>query len=124
MSFERYIIRSEMLRGSREKACKQNIGNFRFSASRASVGMKVIPLESYELAVFYGIIASTFRVLLKSHALDLLQYYFWVLCNGMKTRFRMVMIAHPGPGIGFHKQFMWQIIIPPTPFFANKGYHP
>src|SRR5258706_14651374 len=43
--------------------------------------------------------------------LDLLQYYFWVLCNGMKTRFRMVMIAHPGPGIGFHKRFMWQIII-------------
>src|SRR5258708_37979074 len=68
MSFERYIIRSEMLRGSREKACKQNIGNFRFSASRARVGMNVIPLESYELAVFYGIIASTFRVLLKSHA--------------------------------------------------------
>src|SRR5258708_14166818 len=56
--------------------------------------------------------------------LDLLQYYFWVLCNEMKTRFRMVMIAHPGPGIGFHKQFMWQIIIPPTLFFANKGYHP
>ncbi len=24
------------------------------------------------------------------------------------------MIAHPGPGIGFHKRFMWQIIIPPT----------
>src|SRR5258708_1039174 len=46
--------------------------------------------------------------------LDLLQYYFQVLCNGMKMRFRMVMIAHPGPGIGFHKQFMWQIIIPPT----------
>src|SRR5258707_12402849 len=44
--------------------------------------------------------------------LDLLQYYFRVLCNGMKTRFRMVMIAHPGPGIGFHKRFMWQIIIP------------
>src|SRR5258708_7435810 len=60
MSFERYIIRSEMLRGSQEKACKQNIGNFRFSASRASVGMKVISLESYELAVFYGIIASTY----------------------------------------------------------------
>src|SRR5260221_14602802 len=47
--------------------------------------------------------------------LDLLQYYFRVLCNGMKMRFRMVMIAHPGPGIRFHKQFMWQIIIPPTP---------
>ena len=46
--------------------------------------------------------------------LDLLQYYFRVLCNGMKMRFRMVMIAHPGPGIGFHKRFMWQIIIPPT----------
>ena len=25
------------------------------------------------------------------------------------------MIAHPGPGIGFHKRFMWRIIIPPTP---------
>src|SRR6266481_4015900 len=46
--------------------------------------------------------------------LDLLQYYFQVLCNGMKTRFRMVVIAHPGPGIGFHKRFMWQIIILPT----------
>src|SRR6266436_5425116 len=46
--------------------------------------------------------------------LDLLQYYFQVLCNGMKMRFRMVMIAHPGPGIGFHKRFMWRIIIPPT----------
>ena len=57
-----------MLKGSQEKACKQIFGNFRFSASRASVGMKVIPLESYELAVFYGIIASTFGVLLKSHA--------------------------------------------------------
>src|SRR5258708_15784938 len=68
ISFKRYIIRSEMLRGSREKACKQNFGNFRFSASRVSVGMKVIPLESYELAVFYGIIASTFGVLLKFYA--------------------------------------------------------
>src|SRR5258708_24980441 len=47
--------------------------------------------------------------------LDFLQYYFWVLCNGMKRRFRMVMIAHPGPGIRFQKHFMWQIIIPPTP---------
>src|SRR5260370_32332240 len=47
--------------------------------------------------------------------LDPLQYYLQVLCNGMKTRFRMVMIAHPGPGIGFHKRFMWRIIIPPTP---------
>src|SRR6266478_5325976 len=46
--------------------------------------------------------------------LDPLQYYLWVLCNGMKTRFRMVMIAHPGPGIGFHKRFMWRIIILPT----------
>src|SRR5258705_11101488 len=47
--------------------------------------------------------------------LDPLQFYCRILCNGMKTRFRMVMIAHPGPGIGFHKRFMWQIIIPPTP---------
>src|SRR6266436_8265654 len=46
--------------------------------------------------------------------LDPLQFYCWVLCNGMKMRFRMVMIAHPGPGIGFHKRFMWWIIIPPT----------
>src|SRR5260221_6210329 len=46
--------------------------------------------------------------------LDILQYYFRVLCNGMKMRFRMVMIAHPGPGIGFYKRFMWQIIILPT----------
>src|SRR5258708_5118932 len=47
--------------------------------------------------------------------LDHLHFYCRVLCNGMKMRFRMVMIAHPGPGIGFHKQFMWRIIIPPTP---------
>src|SRR5258708_39949421 len=46
--------------------------------------------------------------------LDSLQYYFRVLCNGMKMRFRMIMIAHPGRGIGFHKRFMWRIIIPPT----------
>src|SRR5258708_21866252 len=46
--------------------------------------------------------------------LDPLQFYCRVLCNGMKMRFRMVMIAHPGPGIGFHKRFMWRIIIPPT----------
>src|SRR5258708_447608 len=52
--------------------------------------------------------------------LDPLQYYFWVLCNEMKTRFRMVMIAHPGPGIGFHKRFMWQIIILPTPGHIAK----
>src|SRR5258707_5136971 len=31
--------------------------------------------------------------------LDPLQYYFWVLHNGIKMRFRMVMIAHPGPGL-------------------------
>ena len=47
--------------------------------------------------------------------LDPLQFYCRVLCNGMKMRFRMVMIAHPGPGIGFHKWFMWWIIILPTP---------
>src|SRR5260221_6167845 len=52
--------------------------------------------------------------------LDLLQYYFRVLCNGMKPRLRMVMIAHPGPGIGFHKRFMWRIIIPPTPFHTIR----
>src|SRR5260221_87755 len=51
--------------------------------------------------------------------LDPLQFYCWVLCNGMKTRFRMVMIAHPGPGIGFHKRFMWRIIIPPTPLWIH-----
>src|SRR5260221_11116637 len=51
--------------------------------------------------------------------LDPLQFYCRVLCNGMKTRFRMVMIAHPGPGIGFHKRFMWRIIIPPTPCLEN-----
>ncbi len=36
-------------------------------------------------------------------------------------RFRMVMIAHPGPGIGFHKRFMWWIIIPPTAGKAAWG---
>src|SRR5260370_11020949 len=50
--------------------------------------------------------------------LDPLQFYCRVLCNGMKMRFRMVMIAHPGPGIGFHKRFMWRIIIPPTPVIS------
>jgi len=50
--------------------------------------------------------------------LDPLQYYFRVLHNGIKTRFRTVMIAHPGPGTGLHKWFMWQIIILPT---AEKG---
>src|SRR5258707_13460220 len=48
--------------------------------------------------------------------LDPLQFYCRVLCNGMKMRFRMVMIAHPGPGIGFHKRFMWWIIILPAPY--------
>src|SRR6266446_2212004 len=52
--------------------------------------------------------------------LDPLQFYCRVLCDGMKTRFRMVMIAHPGPGIGFHKRFMWQIVIPPTPAAMSK----
>src|SRR5258708_12070177 len=65
ISLEWHIIRSDALRGSRETACKQNFGNFRFSASRVSVRMKVIPLESYELAVFYGVISTTFGVLLK-----------------------------------------------------------
>src|SRR5258708_10730881 len=46
--------------------------------------------------------------------LDPLQFYCKFLCNGMKKRFRMVMIAHHGPGIGFNKRFMWRIIIPPT----------
>src|SRR5258707_513273 len=56
--------------------------------------------------------------------LDPLQFYCRVLCNGMKMRFRMVMIAHPGPGIGFHKRFMWQIIIPPTPYQSYFGKAP
>ena len=43
----------------------RTLGHFHFSASRVSVRMKVIPLESYELAVFYEIIAMTFGVLLK-----------------------------------------------------------
>src|SRR5258708_39553291 len=56
--------------------------------------------------------------------LDPLQYSFQVLCNGMKTRFRMIMIAHPGRGIGFHKQFMWQIIILPTVGNSDCHYIP
>src|SRR5260221_5300999 len=52
--------------------------------------------------------------------LDPLQFYCRVLCNGMKMRFRMVMIAHPGPGIGFHKRFMWRIIILPTPWQSER----
>jgi len=59
------MVCSNALRGSQEIAGKQNFSNFHFSASRASVGMEVIPLESYELAVFYGIIAMMFGVLLR-----------------------------------------------------------
>jgi len=57
------MVRSNVLRGSQEIAGKQNFGNFHFSASRVSVGMKVILLELYEFAVFYGIIAMMFGVL-------------------------------------------------------------
>src|SRR5258708_10467698 len=53
--------------------------------------------------------------------LDPLQFYCRVLCNGMKTRFRMVTIAHPGPGIGFHKRFMWRIIILPTAHYNESS---
>src|SRR5258707_15292328 len=53
--------------------------------------------------------------------LDPLQYSFQVLCNGMKTRFRMIMIAHPGRGIGFHKRFMWWIIILTMDGVTQKG---
>jgi len=59
------MVHSNALRGSQEKACKQHFGNFHFLAFRASMGMKVILLELYELAVFYGIIVMTFGVLLK-----------------------------------------------------------
>src|SRR5260221_12752601 len=54
--------------------------------------------------------------------LDHFQYYYQVLCNGMKMRFRMFMIAHPGPGIRFHKRLMWRIIIPPTPVTGGPAY--
>jgi len=59
------MVCSDALRGSQEIAGKQNFGNFHFLASRVSVGMKVIPLELYELAVFYGVFAMMFGVLLK-----------------------------------------------------------
>src|SRR5258707_15562524 len=107
------MIRSNALRGSRETACKQNLGNFHFSASRASVRMKVIPLELYELAVFYGIIATMLGVLLKIHVWPP-QYHFWVLHNGIKARFKMILIMHFGPGTGLQRQIMQQIIILPT----------
>ncbi len=31
------------------------------------------------------------------------------------------MITHPGPGIGFHKRFMWWIIILPTPSYPSAA---
>src|SRR5258708_1608603 len=108
------MIRSNALRASREKACKQNFRNFRFLASRVSVRMKVIPSESYELAVFYEIIATMFGVLLIIYVWPP-QYYFQVLHNGIKAIFEMIMRMHSGPGTGLHRQIMWWIIIPPTP---------
>ncbi|SRR5258708_7178431 len=75
--------------------------------------MKVIPLELYKLAVFYGIIVMMFGVLLKICAWPP-QYYFWVLHNGIKARFKTIMITHSGPGTGLQRQIMWWIIIPPT----------
>src|SRR5258707_15690910 len=39
----------------------------------------------------------------------------------MKTRFRMIIIAHSGFGIGFHKRFMWRIIIPPTMDYSFRN---
>ena len=78
-----------------------------------SVRMQVILSESYELAVFYEIIAMTFGVLLKICVWPP-QYYFWVLHSEIKARFKMVMRTHSGPGTGLHRQIMWQIIIQPT----------
>ena len=113
------MVHSNALRGSQEKACKQHFGNFHFLAFRASMGMKVILLELYELAVFYGIIATMLGVLLKIHVWPP-QYHFWVLHNGIKARFKMILITHFGPGTGLQRQIMWQIIIPPTLLYGTK----
>ena len=96
------MVRSDALRGSREITGKQNFGNFRFSASSASVRMQVIPSESYKLAVFYEIIATTFGVLLKICVWPP-QFYFWVLHSEIKARLEMVMRMHSGPGTGLHR---------------------
>ncbi len=76
--------------------------------------MKVILLESYELVVFYEIIAMMFGVLLKICVL-VPSILFPGLHNGIKARFKMIMRMHSGPGTGLHRQIMWQIIILPTP---------
>ncbi len=107
------MIHSKALRGSWEKACKQNFSNFHFSASSMSVRMQVILSESYKLAVFYEIIATTFGVLLKICVWPP-QFYFWVLHSEIKARLEMVMRMHSGPGTGLHRWIMWQIIILPT----------
>src|SRR5258708_7805099 len=46
MSFERYIIRSEMLRGSREKACKQKLRQLPFLGLQSKCGN-----ESYTIRI-------------------------------------------------------------------------
>jgi len=70
--------------------------------------MGITLLESYELAVFYGIVMMMFGVLLKIWVLLLLypQYYFWVSYNRIKMRFEVVMIAHSGPQSGLLRWFM------------------
>ena len=79
--------------------------------------MKVIPLELYELAVFYGIIVMVLGVLLKFWVLAP-QYYFQVLHNGIKARFKVIMRVHSDPGTGLHRQVMQQIIILPTMYIV------
>ncbi len=87
--------------------------------------MQVILSESYELAVFYEIIAMTFGVLLKICVWPP-QYYFWVLHNGIKAILEMIMITYPGPGTGLHRRIMQRIIILPTmcqdiPWYGKLG---
>jgi len=36
------------------------------------------------------------------------------LLNGIKARFKMILITHFGPGTGLQRRIMQQIIIPPT----------
>src|SRR5258708_7862912 len=46
ISFQRYIKRPDTSRGSREKACKQKNGNFRFSSPRTDMEIRIPPSES------------------------------------------------------------------------------
>ena len=70
------------------------------------MGMRVIPLESYELAVFLGITTTSFGVLSG--------YDFQVSHDRSMTGLRAVIVSHSRPQTGLHGWIMRRIIIPPT----------